>query len=243
MAHGFGEDFEVLGSRSPFAEGFEDGLQVANGDAFAEEVVQDALQLAGLDLRGDDFFDQGGGFFLELLEEGSDFFAGDQLGGVGLDDFGDVGSQDTGGFDDGVVHHFGLGALAFGDPPGGETEGGFLGFDALEAAAGGTGIHGEVLTGVDGSAGERIAAELDDVVVGFKLHVVADADGGDDDAEFDGDLAADEADAFEEVAALGGVDELDELVTDFKFHGVDVEERFDFVGFFECGSGGGFVAS
>ena len=64
-----------------------------------------------------------------------------------------------------------------------------------------------------------------------KLHVVADADGRDDDAQIDGDLPADQADAIEQIAALGGIDEPDQAVADFEFHRVEIEEFFDFFGF------------
>ena len=128
--------------------------------------------------------------------------------------------------------HFGLGALGLGDPPCGEAEGGLGGFGGRRW---GRWRRRSPWRGI--VRGKRcrwrgVAAELDDVGVGVELHVVADADRGDDDAEFDGDLAADEADAVEEVAALGGIDELDKVVADFQFHGVDVEEGFDFFGFF-----------
>ena len=77
---------------------------------------------------------------------------------------------------------------------------------------------------------------LDGVVVGAKLHVVADAHRRDDDAEIEGDLPADQADAVEQIAALGGIDEADQAVADFQFHGVEVEEFFDFFRLFFGGS-------
>ncbi len=75
------------------------------------------------------------------------------------------------------------------------------------------------------------------VIVGAKLNVVADAHGRDDDAQVDGDLAADQADAVEQIAALGGIDQPDQAVADFQFHRVEVEELFDFFRFLL----GGFV--
>ncbi len=68
-----------------------------------------------------------------------------------------------------------------------------------------------------------------------RLNVVADAHGGDDDAEVEGDLSANHADAIEEIAALGGVHEPHQAVADFQLHRVQVEDLFDFVRFFFCG--------
>jgi hypothetical protein len=51
------------------AEGFEDGFQIANRHALAEQVLHDLLQFAGLDLRGDDFFDQGRHARLEIVDQ------------------------------------------------------------------------------------------------------------------------------------------------------------------------------
>ena len=76
VADGFGEHFDVLGLGGPFAEDFEDRFEIADRHAFAEEVLQDFLQFAGLDLGGDDFFDEQRGFFLELFEEGARLLRG-----------------------------------------------------------------------------------------------------------------------------------------------------------------------
>ncbi len=69
--------------------------------------------------------------------------------------------------------------------------------------------------------------------------------GRDDDAQIDGDLAADQADAIEQIAALGGIDQPDQPVADFQFHRVEIEEFFDFFrfllgGFFLFVGGDGF---
>ena len=60
VADGFGEDFDVFGFGGPFAEGFEEGVEVADGDAFAEEILQNFLEFAGFDLPWDDFLDKSG---------------------------------------------------------------------------------------------------------------------------------------------------------------------------------------
>ena len=81
---------------------------------------------------------------------------------------------------------------------------------------------------------------LDDVIVGAELHVVADAHRRDDDAQIDGDLPADQADAIEQIAALGGIDQPHQAVADFQFHRVQVEQFFDF---FRLLLGGFFASS
>ncbi len=64
----FAEDFQVLGASGVIAEGFEDCFQIADGHALAEEVLHHLLQFARFDLRGNDFFDQGGDAVLEIVE-------------------------------------------------------------------------------------------------------------------------------------------------------------------------------
>jgi hypothetical protein len=71
--------------------------------------------------------------------------------------------------------------------------------------------------------------------------------GRNDDAQIDGDLPADQADALEQIAALGGIDQLDQPVADFQLHRVEIEQLLDFFrlllgGFFLFGGGfgGGF---
>src|SRR5439155_4118910 len=52
------------------------------------------------------------------------------------------------------------------------------------------------------------------------------------------DLAADHADAVEQVAAFAGIDEADQAVADFQLEGVEVEQFFNFLWLFP----GGFFA-
>ena len=74
---------------------------------------------------------------------------------------------------------------------------------AGDRAGGGAVVHREELLGIGDALGDGLALDLDDVVVGRELHVVADADRRDDDAQLDRDLPADHADAVEQIAALG----------------------------------------
>ena len=57
----FDEDVGVFGSGRPFSEGFEDGFEVSDGDAFSEESLEDALEVSDLDDFGDDVVDGLGG--------------------------------------------------------------------------------------------------------------------------------------------------------------------------------------
>src|SRR6185503_9683199 len=79
--------------------------------------------------------------------------------------------------------------------------------------------------------------------------IVADADGGNNDTQFSGDLAANHADAIEKVAAFAGIDEAHQAIADFKLEGVEVEEFFNlfwlflrgFFTFLMRGDGDGFL--
>ena len=52
--------------------------------------------------------------------------------------------------------------------------------------------------------------------------------GRDDDSEIDRDLPANQADAFEQIAALGSIDQLHQSVADFQLHRVEIEQFLDF---------------
>ncbi len=72
---------------------------------------------------------------------------------------------------------FGLLALGFGDPVGGQAEGGLGGLGgAGDRAGGGAVVHGQELLGIGDALADGLALDLDDVIVGAELHVVADAD-------------------------------------------------------------------
>ena len=61
--------------------------------------------------------------------------------------------------------------------------------------------------------------DLDRVGARAELNVVPDADRRDDQAELERDLAPDHRDTVEQVAALIGVDERNQAVSDLKLHG------------------------
>ena len=65
------------------AERFENRFQIADGHALAQQVLHDLLQLAGLDLRWDHFFDEGGQARLEVIEQILHFLAREQVRGRG----------------------------------------------------------------------------------------------------------------------------------------------------------------
>ncbi len=112
-------------------------------------------------------------------------------------------------------------------------------------------VHRQELLGIGDALADGLALDLDDVIVGPKLHVVADAHRRNDDAQIDGDLPADHADAIEQIAALGCIDQPHQAVADFQFHRVQIEQLFDlfrlflrgFVFFVGGGGAGDFLAA
>ena len=65
-------------------------------------------------------------------------------------------------------------ALGLADPHGRQAERGLVRRDAVEGAVGGAGVHRQELAGHQRPAGDLDAADLDGVVVGAELDVVAD---------------------------------------------------------------------
>ena len=74
------------------------------------------------------------------------------------------------------------------------------------------------------------------VLIGFQLQIVAQADGGNDDAHFLGESFAHAGDALEQIAALARVGQADQAEAQFDLQGVHREEALQFVA--RAGGGG-----
>jgi hypothetical protein len=141
-----------------------------------------------------------------------------------------VGSDHTGRVDDGVVHRLGLRTHRALDPRGIEPERRFLGADPLKPAAGNAGVHGHKQFGIDDPLAYVGAADPHPVLIGWKLHVVAHPDRGHDRSEFDGELAANGRDAFEQIATAHRVDQLNKRVADLDLEDIHGEQFLDRLG-------------
>ena len=134
------------------------------------------------ELRGDEFTDDGGVRGLEMIEQTLHVLPRQEFVAAALHGLGEVGDEDAGGIDDGVAADLGVLALDVGDPGGGEFEDGFDGGQAFELDLAVGGVHGEPVAGHEFAGGDGLAFEQEAVLAAFDLQIVAQADGGDDDA-------------------------------------------------------------
>ena len=85
---------DVLGLAGVHGQRLQDRLQVADADPLAEQVLQDALQLAGTEQPGHDLADQGRRRGANPVEQPLDLLAGQELVGVVGDDLAEVAGDD-----------------------------------------------------------------------------------------------------------------------------------------------------
>lgn len=94
VADVFGKDSEILRAIGVVGERFEDGFQIADGDAFPQQVGENLVDLGDAEQIRDEFFDDFGRSLTQIVEELVDLLTGDEFVAVFLDDFGEVSDED-----------------------------------------------------------------------------------------------------------------------------------------------------
>lgn len=226
----FAHLLHVFDSPGEVSHRFQNGDHVSDGDSLAEEVLEDFLDIPGADSGGFKFGNDGRVESFGVVDELGGFLARKKLGGVGFDDFGEVGGHHGGGFHNRVAVSFGHFSLSGFDPEGREVEYWFIRGGSGDGLDHGSGINGEVFVGECGGGGDGLATDFYDIFVGLEDGIVADSYGGHHVAKFRRDLAACCADTFAEISASADIGELGEGVSDFDFDGVDSDQGHHLLG-------------
>ncbi|KAF5029483.1 hypothetical protein DSECCO2_648130 [anaerobic digester metagenome] len=225
--HVFGQLVGILHRGPVIGHGFGHGQQVADGHAFLDEVLQDLLHAAERHRAGHKVFHGLGRALGQVVEQGLHFLAAQELVQVALEDFRQVRGDDRRRIDHGVAGEHGLVLLQFRHPQRGQVEGGLARLHALDAVLGVARVHGQEMVDEDFRRSHLVALDEHHVLARAQLEVVAQVQGGDDHAHVQGELAADGADAREQVAVLFLVHERDEAVAHLEFQGVQRQQGLD----------------
>ena len=142
-----GEFIRVFCDRGIVCERLQNERQVFDRHAFAEEVLQDALDDAEVDQVGEEFGDEGGVGLLDAVDERLDFLAREDEVGDLFEGFREVGDHHGCGIHDAVAIDFGGAFFFFCDPDGFNAEDGFACGDAFEVDHAAGDIHGKPAVG------------------------------------------------------------------------------------------------
>ena len=165
LARVLGQQHRVAGDAGAVADRLDDGAEIADRDALAQQRLQDALDLADGEQVGHDLLDDSGVGFLEPVEQRANILSREQIGHVAADRLGEVRDDDRLGVDHRVAEGLGLGAGGVGDPHRRQPVGGLGGRDAGELADRVARVEGELVAGHDRAAGDLVAAHLHHVLV------------------------------------------------------------------------------
>ena len=127
--------------------------------------------------------------------------------------------------DDGVTERLRVLAHRRLDPDGFHAEGRIACRDAIQRSEHAARIDRELAIGMHDAFADGHARQADAIGVGTELEVVADVHGLHEEAELLRELAADAADARQQIAALGAIDERHEAVTHFETDDVHRDAR------------------
>jgi hypothetical protein len=206
------------------------GDQVADRHALAQQPLQHAMQRAERELVGHDLLDQRRVRLLERLDHLLHVLAAEQLGGARLEHLDQVRRHDRRRLDDHVAVRLGLLTPRAGDPLGRHAERRVDRVHAVDLLHHAARVERQQEARHHLGPRDLAAAQLDHVLVARQPHVVADADGRDQDAQLQRALLAEQRDALQQVAALLLVDQRDERVADLELDGVDLQQVLHRVG-------------
>ena len=224
VADVFGQQDRVFRARGVIAERFQDRAQLADRHRLAQQHLQDLLHFGQLHHAGDQFIDHGRRGAFQFVDQMFRRVAGENFVGVLADGLGQMRGDHAARLDHGVAEHLGLIARRGVDPHGGRAEGRLLGGDAGNLAGRHAGIDRQEHVRIDRPFGHRHVGDLDAVLVLLQSHVVADADLGQNHADFGGHVLPHALDAFQQIAAAFGIGQADQAHADFDFHRIDRQE-------------------
>ena len=147
------------------ADRLENGAEVADRDALAQQQLQRALDLADRELVGDDLVHRRGVPLLQLVEELARLLTREQLVRVAANRLGQMRDDHRLAVDDRVPERLGLRLRALVDPHRGQSERGLDGRDARETLDRVAGVHRERVARQQAAARNLGAAHLQDVFV------------------------------------------------------------------------------
>ena len=156
LARVLGQQHGVAGDAGAIAHDLDDGAEVADRDALAQQGLQDALDLADGEQVGHYFLNDSRVGFLEPVEQRANVLSREQIGDVAADRLGEVGDDDRLGVDHRVAQRLGLGPGGVGDPHRGQAEGRLGGRDAGELADRVARVQRELVAGHDRAAGDLV---------------------------------------------------------------------------------------
>ena len=131
LADLLGEFVGVFRNGGVIGDRFENEGEVFDRHAFAEEVLENALDDAEVDEIGEEFGDERGVGFLHAVDEALNLLAAQDQVSALFEGFSQVRDQDRDGIDDAVAVDLGGAFFLLGDPDGFDAEDGFAGRDAL----------------------------------------------------------------------------------------------------------------
>ena len=221
-----GERVGVLGPPRVVGERLEDGHQVADRDALAQQVLENLLDAADGQLLRHELLDHLGPRLRHGVEQLLHLLAPEQLVGVPADHLGQVGDHHRRRVDHGVAGELRPLAVLGGDPQRVEAEGGLARGDAGDRGSHRARVDGELAAGAQLTARHLHALQEDHVLARPDLEVVADVDGRDDEAHLEGEVPPQRPDALDEVAGAPRprLDQRHQLEADLELHQVERHE-------------------
>ena len=215
-AHGARQRDGILAAGAGIRQHFGDGLEVAQRHLLGEQRLQHLGEHRERERLRDEVFGELGRGLGQRGQELLRLVEAEQLRRVLAHHLRQMRGDDGRRIDHGVAERLRMRARAGLDPDRLHAEGRVLGADAVERAVDAARVERHLAIRIDHALPHRHAGQQQAVVVGQQFEVVADVHGLDQEAQLLGDLLAHALDARHQLAALLGVHQRDQAITDFE---------------------------
>ena len=225
----FGKLVGVFGKRRMVTHLFEDAGQVADGDALGQQVLQNTLHLADVELRRHQFIHQRRVRQFEVVQQHLNVLPAENFVAAPADGLAQVGDQDGRGIHHREAAHLGRFALGVPNPGCGQLKDRLDGRHAFEHGLALGGVHRQPMTRTEFALGHQIALEQEAVFVRTQLQVVPQTNRRNNDAHLLREIAAHAGNAFEQITAMPLVRQGDQPVTELDLERVQVQQLLQLV--------------
>ena len=225
----FGKVVGIFRDRREVGDALHDDREIFDRDAFAQKVLQHALDDADIHEIGNEFAHERGVRFLHVIHERLHVLPSEDEVRRAFDGFGKMRDQHRARIDDGVAVNLRRALFLLADPRRIDAKNRLDRGDAFQRHRAVRHVHREPAIRDDFAAREFLATQEEAIFLRLEFQIVADRDGRNDDADFAGKSFSHTGHAIEQIATVLFLREMEKSGAEFDREGIDFDELLKFI--------------